>query len=255
MDRETREETFAKLERLTSVPMLLLTMAMIPILIIPEAASLPSSAERSLDLLAWFIWMVFLLEWGLKFSLTPWRLDFIKRNIPNLVIIALPVLEPLGFIRSLELIKMERLARLGAFFSKSLKELRLVLRRHKLGYALATTVLLVFTAAGLVVRFEKAAPAGQRTINTLADGLWWAVTTVTTIGYGDTYPITAAGRVAAVFLIVAGIVFFSLLTANIAAFLVSEDQQRSPEFHELQERLKNIETLLVDKDAGRKVGG
>ena len=54
--------------------------------------------------------------------------------------------------------------------------------------------------------------------------MWWAVTTVTTVGYGDTYPVTPAGRGIATFLLVAGIAFFGLLTANVAAFFVQGEQ-------------------------------
>ena len=63
------------------------------------------------------------------------------------------------------------------------------------------------------------------TIDSLGDALWWAITTVTTVGYGDMFPVTPAGRGIAAFLMLSGIALFGVLTANIAAFFVEQDQE------------------------------
>jgi len=76
---------------------------------------------------------------------------------------------------------------------------------------------LVIVAATVIVSVEGGENAS---IHSFADALWWAVVTITTVGYGDMVPVTAAGRAVATVLMLGGIAFFSGVTANLASFLV-----------------------------------
>jgi voltage-gated potassium channel len=73
------------------------------------------------------------------------------------------------------------------------------------------------------------------------DGVWWAVVTVTTVGHGDSYPTTVAGRLLAMALMIVGIGFISVLTATIASSFVSQDGRQD----ELVETLRSIERRLA----------
>lgn len=81
------------------------------------------------------------------------------------------------------------------------------------------------------------------TIHNYPEALWWAIVTVTTVGYGDTYPVTAAGRGVAVVLMLVGIGLIGVLTATIASFFVQENADE--EKHELIARLDRIEAMLA----------
>ena len=77
--------------------------------------------------------------------------------------------------------------------------------------------------------------------------MWWAITTVTTVGYGDLYPESHAGRILAVAVMVIGIGFVAVLTANIASYFVekdtnkeSEDQDTKDENQLILERLEEL---------------
>ena len=88
-----------------------------------------------------------------------------------------------------------------------------------------------FGIAGLTlvtsaVAFTIAEDVGDgRRINSFFDALWWAAATITTVGYGDIYPVTPAGRVIAVFTMIVGISTLATVTARIAQFLIKSDAE------------------------------
>ena len=76
----------------------------------------------------------------------------------------------------------------------------------------------------------------------LMGGIWWAVVTVTTVGYGDIAPATAGGRLVAVVLMLSGLGLLSTLSASISAYFVNVD--REVEIDHLRDQLNRIERLL-----------
>jgi voltage-gated potassium channel len=119
-----------------------------------------------------------------------------------------------------------------------------VLTRHNLHYALAVTMVAVVGAAFLVDAFEREAVGTN--IHSLPDALWWVVSTVTTVGYGDVYPTTPAGRGVAVALMLLGIALFGFLAGNLASYFIERktDGKNEPPLSENAERLERIEQAL-----------
>jgi voltage-gated potassium channel len=96
---------------------------------------------------------------------------------------------------------------------------------HKgLHFVLLTVVMIIFASARLVTVAERSAPGGN--IHNLGQGLWWAVVTVTTIGYGDHYPVTPFGQGVAAVLMIVGIGLIGILTATVASYFVGQDLDR-----------------------------
>ncbi|HKG10445.1 MAG TPA: potassium channel family protein, partial [Gaiellaceae bacterium] len=93
--------------------------------------------------------------------------------------------------------------------------------------------------------------AAETEFGTLWDGVWWAVVTVTTVGYGDLTPHTVGGRVVGIALMFVGISFLSLLTAAIASRFVREE--RSSEHTEMMDALHQIQAELAELKA--RTGG
>ena len=79
-------------------------------------------------------------------------------------------------------------------------------------------------------------------IKDLPDAVWWAMTTVTTVGYGDTYPVTPEGRAIGVILMLIGIGVFGTVTASVAAFFVESSEV--DKLDDIRESLKRIEARL-----------
>lgn len=242
MTAERRTAALERFERAIELPLLLLALAMIPLLVVPLVIDLPAGVERSIVAADWFIWAVFAFEYVVRLVLCPKRWLFIRRNWPDLLIVVLPFLRPLRVVRSARALRLLRLARLGAVLSKTTQQGRRLLVRHGLHYALLISIVAVVGAAALTLAVEE---DGGGSIDSFGDALWWSVTTVTTVGYGDTFPVTPAGRGVAAVLMLTGIALFGVLTANIAAFFVEHEQQ-DPVVGKLDEVLRRL-TALEDR--------
>lgn len=99
---------------------------------------------------------------------------------------------------------------------------RIVIKRNAQGTLLVIllTVILVFQVSVVsILSFEDASP--ESNIETISDAVWWAVTTVTTVGYGDKYPVTFGGRIIAMVLMAVGIALFSVITGSLAEWFQS----------------------------------
>lgn len=101
------------------------------------------------------------------------------------------------------------------------------------------TIAAVCVAGGAQYAF-----ASDEQFTSLWDGVWWAVTTATTVGYGDIYPVTVQGQIIGIALMFVGIGFLSLLTASIASRFVKEE--RGTEHEETIEALRRIEVELAE---------
>jgi len=86
-------------------------------------------------------------------------------------------------------------------------------------------LLMIMVMGAAVLEVERFAPGAK--ILSSGDALWWAFTTVTTIGYGDVYPVTTEGRLITAILIVFGVTMVSTLTATFAAWILSLTNRRS----------------------------
>jgi voltage-gated potassium channel len=112
-----------------------------------------------------------------------------------------------------------------------------------LGMVLVTLILIV-TCSATVLHFER---LGEGNILTADDALWWSVATVTTVGYGDKYPITVEGRFVAGLLMVAGVGLFGLFSGFIASWILGEDPNTGNEdVASIASRLDRIEQTLAE---------
>jgi voltage-gated potassium channel len=137
----------------------------------------------------------------------------------------------------------------------SFRLVRAMFRRGQLPRFLMTAALLVLDGAIMVYLFERNAP--HSTIHTLGESVWWALVTVTTVGYGDYTPVTVDGRITAVFIMFTGLLTLAVVTAQVASSFVAQGSSRAqrrpraevtpPEvtLAELDRRLARIEELLL----------
>ena len=137
---------------------------------------------------------------------------------------------PVGVL--LRLARLSRLARITRLLrGQAGKDLVLDVLANRSQYATFITVLLagmtLSIATLLIVQFESQSP--DASITTGGDALWWGIVTMTTVGYGDFFPVTAAGRLTAAFVMFAGIGIIGALASILASLLVSSPSPDEPE--------------------------
>jgi len=163
------------------------------------------------------IWFVFAAEMVVNLVNVNQKWRYLKQNWMNafIVIAAFPWLDWGSdwavIVRSLRLILFLR------FFAHFYKDVLAILNRHKLGQILLGAAFMIVGAGGLFAYIED---------RNLMDGLWYALVTITTVGYGDIVPQTENGRIFGGLLILFGVILFSLVTANISAFLIGTSQRK-----------------------------
>jgi voltage-gated potassium channel len=184
------------------------------------------------------VWAVFVVEYLVRLYLAPSRRRFFTRHLVDLAVVALPALRPL---RALRLLRLLNLARAGAVLANALKRAREILAHQGLHFVLLAVLSIVIVCSAAELGFEQHAHGS--TIHNFGDALWWATVTVTTVGYGDKYPVSPGGRGVAVVLMLVGIGLISVLTATVASYFVEEkaDQEKA----ELNQRLDRIEAMLA----------
>lgn len=180
--------------------------------------------------------LIFTLEYGVRIYLAPdrWRYIFSFWGIIDLVAIA-PFYIMLGFgfagidlrgvrvfrlLRILRLLKLARYSRTLVRFHRAFE-----LAREELLIYLLMTLILLFVSATGIYYFEN--PAQPEAFASIPHSLWWAIVTLTTVGYGDVYPITAGGRFFTFFVLMVGLGIVAVPTGLVSSALSQARREES----------------------------
>ena len=210
----------------------ILSLVIMALLILPVS-------EQEKELLTVYdnlICIVFLMDFGLNISQSRPRRDYFigRRGWLDL----LGSVPSLGFFRFTALLRLARLSRLARISrllrGNNRKELVEDVLKNRGQYAAFITIfsafLVLVVASILVLEFESTAkPPLTPNITTGGDALWWAVVTITTVGYGDKFPVTSLGRLTGVAVMFAGVGIIGALASILASILVPQPKEPDPE--------------------------
>jgi voltage-gated potassium channel len=172
-----------------------------------EVLDRPQGREAHvLWLVSWMTWGLFIVDYVARLWLAADRRRWFFHHLLDLGIVALPLVRPLRLLRLIILIEVLQKAVGDAF------------RGRIVVYTVSGVLLLIYTASLAVFDTERYQHGA--TINSFGKALWWSITTVTTVGYGDVYPVTNTGRVIAVLLMIGGISLVGVVTAALASWII-----------------------------------
>ncbi|MCC7370351.1 MAG: potassium channel family protein [Chloroflexi bacterium] len=236
--RERRQQLTERVERASRLPMVLLSIVFLAAVALPELVELTPELHETLEGVNWLIWAVFAFELGLMTYLAPDRRRYLLEHWVDVLTVLVP------FLLSV------RLLRIAIVSARLWTEVRVLIYQRTFSTVAMTSLVSAICAATLVYAVER---GGEGPIQTYPDALWWAAATVTTVGYGDVFPKTAAGRGIAFLLMLVGISVFGLLTARVAAFFVQENEHEvdhhGQKLDEVLTRLERLEAALKDLTA------
>ena len=217
---ETRVEHAVHIwERWSSLPLAVLALVYLALYALEVLADFTPAALFDVVLVNDIIWGIFIVDFIVRFAISHDKWRFVKRNMVELISLLLP------FFRAFRMFRV--IVAIG-FLTRVAQSLQGKINLY-LGLVLP---LLVFTCSLGVYEAEHKAPGA--TITQFGDAVWWAFVTITTIGYGDYYPITFEGRAIAVLLMLSGLALVSLITISIGSWFLSrleldlDIKQRAP---------------------------
>ncbi|NKQ23997.1 potassium channel family protein [Streptomyces galbus] len=216
MDRDSRQTRW---EQRTEVPLSVASLIFLGAYAVHVLApGLPGVWHDVCLTLTMATWGLFVLDYGVRWRLSGRRLGFVRAHWLDTLVVALPLLRPLRIVRLYEVVQRRH------------GEPRLSLHARVITYAGLSTVLLGFAGALAVYQHERGAPGA--TIRTFGDSVWWACSTLATVGYGDVTPVTPVGRLIAVGLMACGLALLGAVTGSFSSWLIQvfsrEEDERPP---------------------------
>jgi voltage-gated potassium channel len=183
------------------------------------------------------IWGFFTLDYFARLSMAEDKKIFVRKNLLDLAAVALPFLPLLRAIRALVAVTVLSRRNRGS-------------RSQQVTTSVVTLAFATWFVAGLAVTEAERHVDGSN-IQGVGDGWWWAITTMATVGYGDTYPVSTQGRIVGTALMIMGVALLGTITASIASNFNSTDSKDSSagsssasEVDDLKKRVAELEGKL-----------
>ena len=172
-----------------------------------------SSTQAQIEIIQWVCWFAFALDLVAGVISADSKKQYLYRHPLEIASVFLPFLRPL------------RLMRVISFGSLAIQKIAIG-RQFAITVKVAITAVFVAYISAVQITISERNVDGSN-IKSFEDGLWWAITTVTTVGYGDRFPTTTEGRLLAVLLMLVGISLVGVITASVASWFVKLSQEET----------------------------
>lgn len=233
--------------------MVFLSLYVIVALFIETVVPLPPETAALLQLFDTLICVVFLIDFGVRFAKAESKWKFMRWGWIDLLA-SIPMMDAFRWGRLVRVIRILRAFRSARVFATFFFYKR---ADSALASVSALAIALVIFGSLAMLNVESDASSN---IKTPGDALWWSLATVTTVGYGDRYPVTAEGRVIAVMLMIAGAALFSTFTAFVATYFIQSPPDQNEDVKALVEEVRALREELerhgiaTPRDTERRVG-
>jgi voltage-gated potassium channel len=175
--------------------------------------NISDSTQNYLDLIQWISWSAFAIDFLYGVISAKDKKQYLLKHPLDLAAVVLPFLRPLRLLRVISFgsLVIQKVA-IGRQFAITLK-------------VFIASLFVAYISAVQITITERDVDGSN--IKNFGDGLWWAITTVTTVGYGDRFPTTTEGRFLAVGLMIMGISLMGVITASVASWFVKMGQDEA----------------------------
>jgi voltage-gated potassium channel len=215
---ENVEENKEKLNFLNLL-IIILSFYVLGSLVVDTFFTLPPEIAKVLNYVDNFICGVFLLDFIIRFRQAENKLQFMKWGWIDLIA-SIPTLD---FMRAGRLLRLIRLIRIIRAFRSTKHIVQHIFKNKVQGtltsVAIIAVLMLLFSSIA-ILQFET---DPNSNIKTAGDAIWWAYVTMTTVGYGDKYPVTTEGRIVAAVLMTVGVGLFGTFTAYVSSWFVKDN--------------------------------
>ena len=214
----------------TDIPLLIIAIGSLPLLLLEIISHRLTSGDKTFLLIVNLtVFLAYAIDYLVEFLVTPEKGRYVRSEWSSLLIVIaqlfaiLPAMSFLGFLRGARALRVvSSFTRIIGISMASRSQGREILKKRATSFAFGLAGFTLITSA---VGFTLAEDVGKDgRIQSFFDALWWSGATITTVGYGDIYPITAAGRIIAIFTMLVGISTLAVVTARIAQFLIKNDE-------------------------------
>jgi voltage-gated potassium channel len=231
------QDAYDRFSTTVELPLTILSGLWLIVLIIPLVMHVPHNVSETLLFIDFAVWACFVIEYVVKLYLVPDRRYFFRHHLLDLAVVIVPFLRPLRAAR------LTALFRGSVLFANAFRRAKDLFTHKGFHFVLTAVAGLLFVCAALVLLFERNAKGS--TIHNYGEALWWGMVTVTTVGYGDKFPVTPQGKGIAVVLMLAGIGLIGVLTATVASYFIGgKEDEAAKDRTEILARLDRIEALL-----------
>lgn len=210
------------LDRWLNVPMVVLSIAWLGTV----AWELVRGSSLLLEAIAMIIWIIFIVEFVVRFALAPAKGPFLKSNWLTMIALAVPALRIFRAFRVVRVargLRGIRLARIVGAANRSMTALQAALVRRGFVYVAGLTAFVIALGAAGMLNFEHAREV-EGGFTSYGEALWWTGMLIASLG-SDFWPETAEGRMLTMILTIYGLAVFGYITATLASFFVGRDAQ------------------------------
>lgn len=214
--KDERNKLLVSIEKFLEGPMVFLGFVWLVLLIIELIWGL----SRILEIFSLSIWIIFILDFIIKFALAPAKLSFLKKNWLTAISLFIPALRVFRVLRFIRVFRGIRLIRVVSSLNRSMKSLAATMQRRAFGYVVALTLVVTFGGAAGMYAIENP----NQGFENYGMALWWTAMRVITAG-SDFWPSTPEGRGLAFLLSLFGYAIFGYVTATLATFFIGRDAE------------------------------
>jgi voltage-gated potassium channel len=205
-----------------NIIILVLTIYVLGALLVETFCVLPTETAKLLDFIDKAICLIFFIDFSVRFFKAENKLKFMRWGWIDLVS-SIPVV---NYFRAGRLLRLIRLLRIIRAFRSSKQLVNHVFKNKAKGAFTSVSifaVLLIIFSAIAILQVEN---TKEGNIKSAEDAIWWAYVTITTVGYGDKFPVTTEGRLIAVVLMTAGVGLFGTFTAYASSWFVEDNGKK-----------------------------